>query len=297
MRQNELEGLVTFVAVAETGGISAAAAKLGVSPSAVSQAVRQLEKRLGATLFNRTTRSTSLSELGARYFERVRPALGELAAASAELSDGAIEPSGWLRLNVPRAGYQMVVRPLLRRFLDTHPNISLEVRVENSLVDIVAAGFDAGIRFGDLVEKDMVATRVGPPLEALVVAAPDYLQAHGVPEHPHDLLEHDCVRYRATTSGVLERWSFARGGEELDIAVSGRFVVNDSEALVRAALDGLGLVYTISGDVEGLVRTGRLVRVLEAWSPELPGFTLYYPSSRGASPSLRAFIDFVRPRA
>lgn len=296
MRQNELEGLVTFVAVAEAGGISSAAAKLGVSPSAVSQAVRQLEQRLGATLFHRTTRSTSLSELGTRYFERVRPALAELLAASAELGEGAVRPSGWLRLNVPRAGYHMVLRPILRRFLEAYPDVSLDVRIDNSLIDIVAAGFDAGIRFGDLVDQDMVTTRVGGALEALVVASPEYLARRGVPRHPRDLADHQCVRYRATTSGALERWSFAQDGEELDLAVTGQLVVSDSEALVQAALDGLGIVYTISGDVQPLLRTGQLVRLLADWSPALPGFTLYYPSRERASPALRAFIELLRSR-
>lgn len=294
MRQNELEGLVTFLTVADTGGISAAAAKLGVSPSAVSQTVRQLEQRLGAALFNRTTRSVSLSELGARYYERVRPALSELIAASAELGEDAARPSGWLRLNVPRAGYQTVIQPILRRFLDAYPEVSVEVRIENSLVDIVASGFDAGIRFGDLVEKDMVTTRVGPPLRAFVVASPEYLQRNGSPTHPKELLEHDCVRYRQMTSGTLERWAFAKAGEELEIAVNGRFAVNDSAALVQAALDGVGVVYTVSGQIEALVREGALVRLLEDWSPDLPHFTLYYPDRQRASASLRALIDFVR---
>ena len=295
MRQDPLEGLLTFVTVAESGGFSAAAVKLGVSPSAVSQAVRQLEERVGTALFNRTTRSVSLTELGARYFERVRPALGELSAASAELGGDAVRPSGWLRLNVPRAGYLMILQPLMRRFLDAYPEVSIEIRVDNALVDIVSGGFDAGIRFGDLVEKDMVATRIGAPLSAFIVASPEYLRARGTPAHPKELLNHECVRYRQMTRGTLERWSFAKDGEELEIAVDGRFVINDSGALVQAALDGLGVVYMISsGPMERHVREGRLVRILQDWSPKLQGFTLYYPDRRRASASLRALIEFIR---
>ena len=297
MRQEQLEGLVTFVTVAETGGFSAAAAKLGVSPSAVSQAIRQLEDRLGAALFSRTTRSVRLTELGAKYLARVGPALGELADASAELGKGVGRPSGWLRLNVPRAGWAMVLQPLLRRFLDAHPDLGVEVHIDNALVDIVAGGFDAGIRLGDLVEKDMVAVRIGPPLRAFVAASPDYLRRRGIPTHPKDLLDHDCVRYRLAGTGTLARWSFARGSEAFDVGVDGRFIVNDSAALVQAALDGLGVIHFINGDVDRFVGEGRLVRILEDWSPELPGFTLYYPDRRRASVNLRAFVDFIRADA
>ncbi|HEY4250670.1 MAG TPA: LysR family transcriptional regulator [Roseomonas sp.] len=294
MRQDQLDGLAAFVAVAEARGFSAAAIRLGVSPSAVSQAVRVLEQRLGLVLFNRTTRSVSLTEIGQRYFERVLPAVRDLAAASEELGQEAERPKGLLRLNVPRAGFMIALQPILRGFLDACPEIDLEIVIENALVDIVGHGFDAGIRFGDLVEKDMVALRIGPPIAAHVIASPAYLAQHGVPAHPRDLLRHACIGFRHVTTGQIERWAFARDGERLELAVTGRLIINDSAALVQAALDGLGITYMINGYIERFLQDGRLVRVLADWSPPLAGLTLYYPDRRRVPPKLRALIDYLR---
>jgi len=294
MRQEQLEGLVVFIAVAETKGFSAAAARLGMSTSAVSQSIRQLEKRLGMVLFNRTTRSVSLTDIGARFLERVQPAITELTAAAEELGKEASYPSGWLRLNVPRAGYMIALQPLLKGFMDQYPDVKVEVCIENALVDIVGRGFDAGIRFGNLVEKDMIAVAIGPPIRAFIVGAPEYFKRHGVPRHPMDLIEHNCIGFRHVTTGTVERWKFARDGETIDIAADGRFVINDAAALVQAALDQLGLAYMISGYVERFIGQGRLVRVLEDWSPELPGLTLYYPDRKRVPAKLRAFIDYLK---
>lgn len=270
MRQEHLDGLVAFVTVAEERGFSAAAVKLGVSPSAVSQAVRNLEQRLGAVLFNRTTRSVALTELGERYLDRVQPALEALGTASEELGQDADTASGLLRLNLTRAAYLTVLQPILERFLDTHPQISLELRFENLLVDIVRQGFDAGIRFGELVEKDMVAVRVGPPIEAHIIASPAYLERHGTPIHPRQLLDHDCIGFRHTTTGQVERWQFTKDDDTIELTVKGRLVVNDSEVLVRAALDGLGVAYMINGYLDGYYADHRLVRLLPDWSPGSP---------------------------
>jgi len=294
MRQDHLDGLIAFVTVAQEKGFSAAAVKLGVSPSAVSQTIRVLEQRLGLVLFNRTTRSVSLTEIGERYLERIGPALDELAAASRDLGKEADHPAGQLRINVPRAGYLIVLQPVLRRFMDAYPDITLEVRIENLLVDIVAQGFDAGIRFGELVEKDMVAVRVGPPISAQIIASPDYLARHGTPAHPRDLLAHDCIGFRHVTTGQIERWEFANGGEKFDLVVKGRLVLNDSEALVRAAMDGLGIAYMINGYIERFLEDGRLVRLLPQWSPAFPALHLYYPDRRRVPAKLRALIDFLR---
>lgn len=294
MHQTQLDGIMTFIAVAEEKGFSAAAVKLGVSPSAVSQAIRALERRMGAALFNRNTRGVSLTEAGERYFERVQPAVRELVLASAELGAGSDRPAGLLRINVARAGYMIVLQPILRRFLDRYPEIRLDLSIENSLADIVGRGFDAGIRGGDLVEQDMVAIKVGPALSVWILASPEYLARHGQPRQPRDLLAHDCVRFRHVTSGQIERWAFARDGEMMELSVNGRLIVNDSAALVQAALDGLGLIYMINGYVERFVEEGRLVRVLADWSPPLPGFTVYYADRRRVSPQLRALIDFLR---
>ncbi|GAA5233496.1 LysR family transcriptional regulator [Verticiella sediminum] len=294
MRQDHLDGLIAFTTVAEVNGFTAAAVKLGVSTSAISQAVRNLEERLGLVLFNRTTRSVSLTEIGERYLERVLPALEQLTAASEELGREAGHPAGQLRINVPRAGHLIVLQPILRRFMDAYPDINVEVRVENLLVDIVSQGYDAGIRFGKLVEKDMVAVRVGPPMSTHIIASPEYLERRGVPRHPRDLLEHDCINYRHITTGLMERWEFARGDEKLDLAVSGRLTVNDSEILVRSALDGLGIANMINGYIEPFLESGRLVRLLSEWSPEIPSLHLYYPDRRRVPAKLRALIDFLR---
>lgn len=296
MPQDPLEGLTTFFAVAEQQSFSAAAVKLGVSPSAVSQSIRSLEHRLHTVLFNRTTRSVSLTEVGAQYLERIGPSLRDLLAAAEEIQEVGQEPSGLLRLNVPRSGYMIALQPLLREFLDLYPKVNVELSLDNRLVDIVAAGFDAGIRFGDLVEKDMIAVKIGPPISAYVVASPQYLERHGVPEHPHDLLRHACICVRHVTTGQIERWEFARGQDRLKLAVSGRMILNDSATLVQAAIDGLGVAYMISGYIERFVQSGRLVRLLADWSPALPGLTLYYADRRRVPLKLRALIDFVRRR-
>lgn len=297
MRQEHLDGLVAFVTVAEERGFSAAAVKLGVSPSAVSQAVRNLEQRLGAVLFNRTTRSVALTELGERYLDRVQPALEALGMASEELGQDADTASGLLRLNLTRAAYLIVLQPILKRFLDAHPQITLELRFENLLVDIVRQGFDAGIRFGELVEKDMVAVRVGPPIEAHIIASPEYLERYGTPTHPRQLLDHDCIGFRHTTTGQVERWQFAKDDEAIELTVKGRLVVNDSEVLVRAALDGLGVAYMINGYLDGYYADHKLVRLLPDWSPGFPPLHLYYPDRRRVPRKLRALIEFLRDSA
>lgn len=294
MRQDQLEGLVAFVCVAENSSFSAAAIQLGVSPSAVSQSIRNLEARLGIPLFNRTTRSVRLTEAGAQYLDRIGPTLRELLVASEDVGLAESEASGLLRLNVPRAGFMILLQPVLRRFLDHYPKIKVEIALNNQLVDIVSGGFDAGLRFSDKVEKDMIAVNVGPPIWAHIVASPDYLDRRGVPETPHDLLGHDCINFRHVTSGQIEKWEFARDGEAFELAVSGRLTVNDSAALVQSALDGIGVAYMISGYIERFIENGRLVRILPEWSPRFDGLTLYFPSRQRVPSKLRALIDFLR---
>jgi DNA-binding transcriptional LysR family regulator len=295
MRSHALDGLPHFVAVAEQGTFAAAAIRLGVSPSAVSQAIGNLERRLGATLFNRTTRSVALTEAGARYLERVTPALRELEGAEEDIDvEAQARPRGTLRLNVVRGGYMTVLQPLLARFMAAYPEIEVELFIDYGMADVVRDGFDAGIRFGDVVARDMVRVHAGPPLEAHVLASPAYLAGRKRPRHPRDLLDHDCVRYRDPPSGVIERWDFAKGSETLQLAVKGRLVTNDSATLVQAALDGLGVVYMINGYIEELLEQGRLVRLLESWSPPLESFAIYYPDRKRVPPKLRALLDFLR---
>lgn len=293
MRQDQFDGLAAFISVAEEGGFTAAAMRLGVSASAVSQAIRALEARLGAPLFNRTTRSVHLTEAGAQYLARIRPAVGEISMATEELGRNADEPSGLLRITVARSAYMILLQPILRRFMAAHPAIELEVSINNQLVDIVAGGFDAGIRFGDTVERDMVAVKVGPPIAAHIVAAPDYLGRRGIPRCPDELAGHDCIRLR-NGRGEVERWEFVREGELFEIAVPGRLILNDFAAMVQAAIDGLGITYMINGYIERFIDDGRLVRLLADWSPTMSPLTLYYPDRRRVPPKLRALIDFMR---
>lgn len=294
MRGNRLDGLVQFISVAELGSFSAAANRLGISPSAVSQAVRALEQRLGVALFNRSTRSVALTEAGARYLELVSPALREVQAAEEEVGQAAARPKGKLRLNVLRGAHMVVLQPILSRFLRAYPEIDVEVVIDVGLADVVREGFDAGIRFGDVVERDMVGINVGPPLMAHILAAPGYLATREIPMHPLDLMAHDCIGFRHIPTGLVERWEFAKDGETFELAVKGRLIFNDSAALVQAALDGLGVIYMINGYVERFIEEGRLVRLLADWSPPLAGFVLYYPSRRQMPRKLRALVDFIR---
>ncbi len=294
MRQNNLDGLTQFMVVSETRSFSAAAVRLGISPSAASQAIRGLEQRLGTRLFSRSTRSVALTEAGARFLEMVAPALRDLKAAEDEIGNASSRPKGKLRLNVQRAAYMMIVHPLLDSFFEAYPEIDVEIVIDTGMADIVGEGFDAGIRFGDVVEKDMIGISVGPPLAAYVLAAPAYLTRFGEPRHPRELLAHNCIGFRHMPSGIIERWEFEKDGEKLNLAVTGRLVLNDSASLVQAALDGLGVTYMINGFVEPFIEDGRLVRILANWSPPLTGFQLYYPDRRRVPAKLRAFIDFVR---
>lgn len=293
MRQDQLDGLVTFVCVAEHSSFSAAAVRLGVSPSAVSQVIRNLERRLGVALFNRTTRSVGLTEAGIGFLAKVQPAVNVLTSAALELGDTTGSPSGLLRLNVPRSAYMSILQPMLSAFLEAYPQIDLEIGMENAFVDIVRLGFDAGIRFGDFVEHDMVAVKVGPKVRMRIIASPDYLARHGTPEHPTDLLNHNCICFRSS-GGVIERWDLVKGKESLQLPVRGRLIVNDSAALVQSALDGNGIGYMISGYIDRFIERGELVSLFEDWGPELPGFTLYYSDRRSVTRKLRALIDFLR---
>jgi DNA-binding transcriptional LysR family regulator len=297
MRQDQLDGLATFVCVAQTRGFSSAAVRLGVSPSAVSQTIRQLETRVGLALFSRTTRSVSLTEAGLRFLERVAPAVEELAAASSELADRPERPAGLLRLTVPTIAYSMVLEPAMAPFLRAYPDVNVEMSIDSAMVDIVASGFDAGIRFDDKVPRDMVGLKIGPRLYASMVASPLYLAERGTPKHPRDLLVHDCITYRFTTSGQLERWDFEKNGERMKLAVSGRLVLNNAVAMTQAAINGIGIANLFTGSTDPFIHSGQLVRVLADWSPALPDMTLYYPDRRRVPAKLRAFIDFLRAPA
>lgn len=294
MRQDQLDGLVTFVLAAELGSFTATASRLGISPSAVSQAIRSLEKRTGGVLFNRTTRSVRLTEPGRHFLERIRPMVLELACATDSFADTTAAPSGLLRLNVTTAAYHTVLQPVLADFLERYPQIDVEIALEDGRVDIVREGFDAGIRLHSEVERDLIAIAVGPELSMLAVASPCYLSRRGAPQHPRELQGHACIGFRRGSDGVLERWYFNNGSESIQLAIKGRLVSNNHSVMIQSVLDGQGIGYLASGDVEHLVRDGRLVNVLPGWGCDVLGYRLYFPNRRSLSRRLRLLIDHLK---
>ncbi|MFP2907567.1 LysR family transcriptional regulator [Pyxidicoccus sp. 3LFB2] len=294
MRGSEYAELTAFVAVAEHQSFSRAAAHLRVSPSALSQTIRQLEERLGARLLNRTTRSVALSKAGERLLARVRPSITELDAAVTEVRESRDTPSGSLRINAPPVAATRLLGPLLGPFHAAYPDIVLDIVVEEALTDIVAGRFDAGIRLGENLAKDMIAVKLGDAQESAVVGSPGYFARHGVPKTPRELHAHRCINWRWSSKGTLYRWEFEKNGKELEVAVEGPLIVSDTSLLIQGALDGLGMGYMLEEEVRPWLAAGRLQRVLKDWSPRFPGFHLYYPSRRQVPAPLRAFLDFLR---
>jgi DNA-binding transcriptional LysR family regulator len=290
----QLHGLEVFVAVAEERGFSAAARKLGVSPSAASQAVRALEGRLGATLLVRTTRSVNLTEAGQRLLARVAPALAEARAGLADVQDARGRVRGTFRLTVGRVALPLVAEPLLGPLLTRYPELSVEVSVDERLVDIVKEGFDAGVRLEEAIEPDLKAVRLLPAFRLLVVASPAYLELRGCPKQPRDLLAHDCILYRLPATGAIYRWELERAGREETVAVKGRFVCNDSSLMLQAALGGLGLAYLLEPQARPSIERGDLKIVMEDYAPRVAGLFLYFPRGAERQPKLRAFIDTAR---
>lgn len=293
---NDLSGLTALLAVAEKRSFTAAARVLGITPSAVSQAVSALEGRLGVRLVQRTTRSVGLTEAGQHFVARLEPALKDVNAAFDALNALRERPAGTLRLNLSRAASQRVIEPGLVEFLGSYPEIRLEMTLDDGLTDIVAQGFDAGIRLGETLERDMIAVRISDEERAAVVGAPAYFAERKKPKHPRDLLDHDCINFRLVTRGALYRWEFSEAGKDFEIAVSGRLVANDGDFMLRAALAGAGLAYLLENTVRDLVREKRLVRVLEGFCPPFPGFFLYYPSRSQLPPKLEALVEFLKKK-
>jgi len=290
------DSLRAFTCVARHASFTRAAAELEVSPSALSQSMRQLEARLGTRLLQRTTRRVGLTEAGREFLQRIAPALGEIEEAVEQLQERGGQPAGTLRITAPRLAIPHLLEPVLADFARAYPKIHLEILVEDTLTDLVSRGYDAGIRLGEALEQDMVAVPVSRPLRWLVMGAPAYLARRGTPKQPQDLLQHDCIRYRYTGSGAVERWDFERRGHRCQIAVEGPLTSNDNDLLLRAVLDGLGLGFLLEDAVREYLQAGRLQSVLEDWSPASPGFYLYYPSRRHLPAKLRVFADFLRAR-
>jgi len=296
VRQGALEGVETFLAVARRRSFRQAAADLGVTPSAVSQAVRALEARLGAALFLRTTRSVGLTEAGQRFLDRAGPAFEELAAAGEAARALGGRPSGLLRLSVPRAATPLLLEPLIASFCEAWPDIELEIAASDDMVDLAAGGFDAGIRLGQFIAPDMVAVRLSPPFRLAVVASPGYLQRRGVPERLEDLAAHACLRMRLT-DGSIAPWRFADGQRAIEAVVSGPLIANDLTTLVGAASRGVGLAQVPGPLARSGIAGGALVPVLQAVAPQAPGVFLYHPGQRQMLPKLRAFIDHIKAAA
>jgi DNA-binding transcriptional LysR family regulator len=294
MKLKQLDGLVAFWKVAEHRGFTAAAAELEVSPSALSQTIRQLETRLGTRLLNRTTRSVSLTEAGEAYLARIGPALSQVIEAGEDLNMLQGRPAGTLRLNAARISTAMVLQPMLAGFLQKNPHVHLELTNDEGFVDIVEKGFDAGVRMGESLHRDMVAVPLGGPISVAVVASPDYVKRMGVPRHPDDLTRHNCVRFRFAGTGAIYKWEFQVGEKLVEYAIQGNLTISDTLFGVEAALEGIGLAYTFEQLAAPHIRAKRLQRVLTKFSPTFPGFYLYYPSRHDQPTKLKALIEYVQ---
>ncbi len=295
VRQGALDGVEVFLSVARHRSFRRAAAELGVTPSAVSQTVRALEARLGATLFIRTTRSVGLTEAGERFLSQAKPAFDELVAASEVARGFGQRPTGLLRLSVPRAVVPILLEPLIASFCDAYPEVEVEIAVSKELIDLAAQGFDAGIRLGQFLDADMVAIPLTPPLRLIVVGSPSYLSARGLPTRTDDLRQHACLRWRRS-GGALALWSFDDNGRAIEIAVSGPLIAHDFSTMLGAAVEGMGLAQVPAPIAAEALRAGKLMQVLEPFAPTIPGVFLYYPDRRQIMPKLRAFIDHVKSR-
>jgi DNA-binding transcriptional LysR family regulator len=294
MRRGELADLTAFVTIADNLSFRAAAVHLGVTPSALSHAMRQLEERVGVRLLHRTTRSVALTDAGLRLLERLRPAIDQVAGALEDLNQERQRPFGRLRIHANHIAAAAVIAPIWGRFLSSYPEVHLEVCVDEAAIDIVAKGFDAGIGPRDRAAADMIAVRVVGPMKVAVVGAPAYFAQQPPPRTPDDLAAHNCIQYRRAATGSVIEWPLERNGKSQRISVDGRVIVNSPDLAVRAAVDGLGIAYTLEAMAEVFLRSGQLVRVLEDWSPSFEGLFLFYPGQRQVPAALRALIDMIR---
>jgi DNA-binding transcriptional LysR family regulator len=294
MDRGDLANLTAFVAVADQRSFRAAASRLDVTPSALSHSMRQLEERLGVRLLNRTTRSVSVTDAGLRLLERLRPAVSQIAGALEDLNQARQRPLGRLRIYAIHLAAAGVIAPIWGRFLSTYPEVHLELALGEAPIDIVAKGFDAGIGPRDRVPADMIAVRVMGLMKIAVVGAPTYFARRRPPRTPDDLARHSCVQYRREADGDVLMWLFERNRKSRRISVEGRVMVNDTDLALRAAIDGLGIAYTLESLAQPFLRSGQLVRVLEDWSPSFEGLFLYYSGHRQVPAALRVLIDMMR---
>jgi DNA-binding transcriptional LysR family regulator len=296
VRQGALDGVEAFLSVAEHRSFRRAAAELGVTPSAISQAVRALETRVGAALFIRTTRSVGLTEAGERFLSRAKPAFEELVAASEVARDLGQRPAGLLRLSVPRAVVPILLEPLIASFCQAYPEVEVEIAASEELVDLAAEGFDAGIRLGQFIAQDMIAVRLTPPFPFVVVGSPDYLRRRKRPERIDHLREHACLRMRRS-NGSIAPWSFVDGNKAIEATVSGPLVASDFPPLLGAAIRGVGLAQVPGPLAKAAIADGRLQALLTPFAVTSPGVFLYHPGRRQVLPKLRAFVEHVKYRS
>lgn len=291
---HDLSGLTALLSVAEKRSFTAAAAELRVTPSAVSQTVRALEERVGVRLLQRTTRSVGLTEAGTRFIAQLKPAMASVYEAFNALGELRDRPAGLLRLTLPRMGYEQVLAPRLPEFFQTYPDIHLDASLDDAFVDIVEQGFDAGMRIGEMIDREMIGVRVSDDMRMAVVGSPAYFAKHGKPKHPRDLQNHDCINYRRRSTKVVYRWEFSENGKDFAVTVNGRLLLNDGALMAEAAVAGLGVAYVVEASVREALANKRLVQVLDAFCTPFPGFFLYYPSRVQVPPKLKALIDFIR---
>lgn len=296
MRRDELGELAAFLAVAEERNFTRAAARLATSQSALSHTVRRLETRLGLRLLVRTTRSVAPTEAGARLLETLAPAFQDIEGKIAALGELRDKPSGTIRITSGEHAAHSILWPALERLLPQYPDIKVEITTDQSLTDLAAGRYDAGIRLGEQVAKDMVAVRIGPDLRMVVVGSPAYFARHTKPRTPHDLTEHACINLRLPSLGGLYAWEFEQDGREINVRVDGPLTFNDMSLVIKAALAGLGLGYVMEDQAAPLIEQGLLVPVLEEWRPPFPGYHLYYPSRRQPTPAFALLVDALRYR-
>jgi DNA-binding transcriptional LysR family regulator len=296
MQRGNLDDLLVFVAVGRERSFTKAAAKLGVSQSALSHTIRELEARLGVRLLTRTTRSVSPTEAGERLLQTVGPRFEEIDTELAALGELREKPAGTIRLNAIDYVADTILWPKLAKFLRKYPDIKVEVTIDYGLTDIVAQRYDAGVRSGEQVAKDVIAVRIGPDMRMAVIGAPSYFRKRSEPKKPQDLIDHSCINLRLPTHGGLYAWEFEKGGRELKVRVEGQLVFNGTAQMLNAALDGFGLAYVPEDLAQPHLAKGRLRRVLEDWCPPYAGFHLYYPSRRQSSAAFALLVDALRYR-
>ncbi|KAB8320464.1 LysR family transcriptional regulator [Tolypothrix campylonemoides VB511288] len=294
MKRDELNDLAAFVVVADEMSFTRAAAKLEMSPSALSHAMKALEDRLGLRLLARTTRRVSTTEAGERLLRTLRPAFEDINAELAALYELRDKPAGNVRITTPRHAATSVLCPMLPGFLGAYPDIGVEITINEGLTNIVESRYDAGIRLGEKVAKDMIAVRIGPDLRTAVVGSPAYFANHPIPNTPQDLASHRCINYRFATSGRLYAWEFEKEGRSFQVRVDGSLIFNDGDLILAAALAGQGIAYLYEDQIADLVAEGQLIRILAQWCPTFPGYYLYHPNRRQTPPALAALIHVLR---